>query len=74
MVVMFSVAVVPTRFSQSYFNCGRRAAQPISSHSNCCFSSVTTICSRNILIFVPEEPIFKSLKTYLAIETNLNKV
>ena len=29
MVVIFSVAVVPTRFmeSQSYFNCGRRVAQ-----------------------------------------------
>jgi len=28
-VVIFSVAVLPTRFmeSQSYFNCGRRAAQ-----------------------------------------------
>ena len=35
MVVMFSVAVVPTRFtkSQSYF-CGCRAPQLISSHSN----------------------------------------
>ena len=51
MVVMFSVAVVPTRFmkSQSYFNSGRRAAQLILSHSNCCFSDVTILQVGNMV-------------------------